>query len=288
MKPTYHFNGRRQEVFERIPGGGWPAGAVPSVSGAGRVPRAAAGCLRLVLLAAFCLALGRVPLGAAETVATGIIQPFIDVRLSAAVPGIVTARNVKEGDRVKAGDVLLELDNRLERLEVERRRLVRDQKRDVYEGTKKLFGTTKGVSKEELATNEAEFKVAAVEHDMALEALRRRQVITPHPGEITEIQIEVGEACQEHQPLIRLVDTSRCYFVTNLEAAQRNRFKPGQIVTLEVDTGDDRAIVQGTVSFLSPVVDPASGLTTMKVLIDNPDGRIRPGLTGGVLAQPQA
>lgn len=219
--------------------------------------------------------------------ATGIIQPFIDARLSASASGIVTLRNCKEGDRVKEGDVLLELNNSLERLEVDRRRIVRDQKRKVFESTKKLFGTSKGVSKEEMETSEMEFNVAAVEHDMAVEALRRKRVVAPHAAEIVEIRIEVGESCQEHQPVIRVVDNTQCYFVTNLEPAQRNRFKNDQKVRLEVELGDGRAVVEGKVVFLSPVVDAASGLTVLKILIDNKDGRIRPGLTGVVLADNQ-
>lgn len=222
---------------------------------------------------------------AAEAVAVGIIHPFIEVTLSAPVPGLVTGRKVKEGDRVRQGDLLLELDNNLERLEVERRRIVRDQKREIYEGTKKLFGTTKGVSKEELDQNEAEFRVAEVELGMAEEQLRRRQIITPHSGEITEILIEVGEACSSYQPLIRVVDTRQCYLMVNLEAAEQSRFKLGQRVMLEVDLGDGKAQVAGKVDFLSPVVDPASGLSVMKVLFDNQDGRIRPGLSGVVLTQ---
>ena len=222
---------------------------------------------------------------AAEPVAVGIIQPFIDVTLSAPVPGIVTSRKIKEGDRVRQGDLLLELDNNLERLEVDRRRIVRDQKRAVYESTKKLFGTTKGVSKEELDQTETEFRVAEVEHGMAEEQLRRRQIVTPHSGEVTEILIEAGEACGSYQPLIRVVDTRQCYLVTNMEARELGRFKSGQNVTLEVDLGDGKARVPGRIDFLSPVVDPASGLSVMKVLFDNKDGQIRPGLTGVVLSE---
>lgn len=240
-----------------------------------------------LLLVCFVLGFQAQSLHGAEVVATGIIQPFFDARLGVSASGVVMTRNFKEGDRVKAGDVLLELDSAMERLEVERRRVVRNQKRNVFETTKKLFGTTKGVSKEEMEAAEMEFNVAAVEHDMALEALRRKQVVTPHAAEIVEIHIEVGEACDEFQPVIRVVDATRCYFVTNLEPGQRNRFKKDQKVKLDVDVGDGRAVVEGKVDFLSPVVDPASGLTVLKILIDNQDGRIRPGLTGVVLSHNQ-
>jgi len=222
---------------------------------------------------------------AAEVVAIGIVRPFIDVKLSAAVPGIVTSRKVNEGDAVKQGDVLLELDNSLERLEVERRKVVRDQKRDDFEGTKKLFGSTKGISKEELDKKEAEYLVSVAEHDIAVEQLHRRQVLAPHTGVITDILIETGEACQPYEFLVQLVDTSRCYLLANIDAKDRARFKKDQEVTIEIDLGDGKVVVPGKVVFASPLVDPASGMQKVKVLFDNKDGKIRPGLTGGILAQ---
>ena len=98
---------------------------------------------------------------ASEMSSAGITEPFLDVTLSASVPGIITAQKVREGDLVKEGAVLLELDKKLEELEVERRKLVRDQKWSDFDGTQKLFKTTKGVSKEELEKKEAEYKIAA-------------------------------------------------------------------------------------------------------------------------------
>src|SRR3989442_11148475 len=62
---------------------------------------------------------------------SGITEPFLDVALSASVPGIVTVRQFKEGAFVKEGQVILELDKRLEELEVERRKLVVEVRRTV-------------------------------------------------------------------------------------------------------------------------------------------------------------
>ena len=243
--------------------------------------------MALALLSVFVIFARAVSLHAAEIQATGIVEPFMDVTLSAPVPGIVMSRKFEEGATVPAGAVLLELDNNLERLEVERRRIVRDQKQIEFDNLKKLFGTTKGVSKEELDTKEAEYRVAAVEHDMATEQLRRRQVIAPHAGVITEIMLEVGEACAAYQSLIQVVDTSQCYLVASIEASQGSRLKRDQNVRLDIDLGGGKAIVPGKIFFVSPLVDPASGLQKVKIIFDNKDGRVRPGLTGIVLSETQ-
>ena len=218
--------------------------------------------------------------GADPLAVTGITEPFLDVTLSTPVPGIITTQKFREGDFVQAGDVILELDKKLEELEVERRKLVRDQKWSDFDGTQKLFKTSKGVSREEVEKKEAEYKIAAVEHDMAVEQLRRRQVISPLSGTISEIVLDPGEACQPYQALVHVVDTRQCYFITHLEAQPAARLNLDQAMRLVIDTGAGPVPVQGKVVFLSPVVDSASGLQKVKVLFDNRDGKVRPGVSG--------
>lgn len=210
----------------------------------------------------------------------GITEPFLDVTLSASVAGIITAEKFKEGDFVKEGDVILDLDKKLEELETARRKLVVDNKKVDYEATEQLFKTTKAVSGEEREKKQVEYKIAAVEHDMAAEQLKRRSVISPLSGTITEMMLDVGEACQPYQPLVRVVDVRRVYFVANVEARTAALLKAGQQVKLSIDTGSAALPVQGIISFLSPVADPASGLLKLKVLFENPEGKIRPGLAG--------
>ena len=243
------------------------------------------GCL--TLLCAWAVTVEASLARAADLQPTGIIEPFLDVTLSTSVPGIVTTRKFEEGNFVKEGAVILELDSNIEELEVERRKIVRDEKRRDFEGTQRLFKTTKGMSKEEVDKKEAEYKVAAVEYDMAVEQKHRRQLIAPSGGVITEILIEAGEACQAYQPLVRVVDSRRCYLITNVEGRQANRLRLDQKVMLEVDLGEGKVVVPGAIVFLSPVVDPASGLQRIKILFENKDGRIRPGLTGFMLSETQ-
>ena len=240
-----------------------------------------------LLAAAVCFPLSA---SAADTTActAGITEPFLDTKLGAPSDGIISARRVKEGDAVKAGDVILELDKRLEDLEIERRRLVMEQKKFEWESTVKLFSNSKSISKEELDKKETDYKVAAREYEIAQEQMHRRLVIAPFDGVITDIYHQLGEACEARQtqdPLARLVDTKRCLFVSNMEAKAAAGLKLDQPTKLEIETGNAVMAVTGKVSFISPVVDPASGLVKVKVLFENPDGKIRPGLAGKMLLE---
>src|SRR6478735_1804253 len=57
---------------------------------------------------------------------SGITEAVDDATLSSSVIGIVRSRPFQEGAKVNKGDVILGLDNRLEEVEVLRKKLVRD------------------------------------------------------------------------------------------------------------------------------------------------------------------
>jgi RND family efflux transporter MFP subunit len=237
--------------------------------------------VRLLLTAwAACGLAGALLAADAPSRSPGITEPILDVTLSAAVPGTVAVRHFKEGDFVRQGQVVAELDKRLEELTVTRRKLLVDNLKIDLEGTEKLFNTTKSVSKDEYLKKELEFRVATVDHETALEQLRKRLTITPLDGYITEFYVEVGEERKEQEPMVRIVDTRQCYFVSNVEARAGAHLKVGQKVELEIESGATVVKVIGELTFVSPVVDPASGLMKVKALFDNPDGRIRPGVAG--------
>lgn len=212
--------------------------------------------------------------------ASGITEPIFDVTVGAPAAGIVSRRLFNEGDSVQAGQVLIELDKRLEELEAERRKLVEEQRKTDFEATRLLFQNTKGVSKEELEKREVEYKVAAVEREMAAEQLQKRLIAAPLAGQIVEFYVDVGEACQPYQSVLRLVDTRQCYFVANVEARAAAQLRLQQAVRLEIDAGAHPVLLEGRIVYLSPVVDPASGLLRVKALFDNPDGKVRPGVAG--------
>ena len=219
-----------------------------------------------------------VAVSAAPVEVIGITEPFEEVTLSAPVSGIVTVKARKEGDFVQEGAVILELDKKMEELELARRKLVVDLKLSDLESTRKLFKSTKGVSKEELEKKEMEYKLAVVEQEMAAEQLKRRVVTAPLSGIITEILLEVGEACQPLTPLAKVVDTRRCYFVANVEPSLGARCAVDKTLALRVESGAESIGLNSKISYLAPVVDAASGLLKVKAIFENPEGKIRPGV----------
>lgn len=234
---------------------------------------------------------------------TGLIEPLQQATLASTVVGRIERVLVKEGDVVKAGQPLVELERELETLDAERRLLVAENKAEIeiareraallereYQATVKLRSATGSVSQDELNKKEIESKLAqaevaqlvvreqieALEYKIAREQLERRIIRAPADGVITRVHAQPGEICEVRQPLVAFVNASSCYLVANLEPAVAARLSVGAKVRVRVESVE----VVGTVDSMSPVVDSASGLRRVKILLPNADGRITPGLVG--------
>jgi RND family efflux transporter MFP subunit len=252
------------------------------------------------------------PAVAQQISVSGISMPIQDITLSATVDGTIGKIYFKEGARVRKGQTLLTLDNRLEALEVERRKLLWENKAELesavarvetlsaqLRSTRELYESTHSVSKDELDQLELQYKLAVaeqkrleveearekIEYDMARENLAKRSQISPIVGTIIKLFLETGESCEANQPLVHVVNTTRCLFVCNLEEWAGRLLKAGQKVDLRIKTGKETVDKKGTVVFASPIVDPASGLLEVKVEFENADGAVRPGVAGFLLLQ---
>lgn len=267
---------------------------------------------RALLLFALLLGMETSPLWSQGLASRGITEPFRDANVSATVGGTVVAVKAKEGQFMREGETVIELDHALEALEVERRKLVAESTVEVdgararvetlradLEGTRKLHAGTKSVSLDDLQKKELEYRLAESELDRLLVAekreeieyriaeaqLAKRFITAPFDGIIVQILLEEGEGCNQQQTLFRIVDTRRCRLVVHMEQAPALKMKLGKAVSLKIQEPDGPVAVQGTVEFVSPVVDASSGLREVKVVFENPEGRIHPGVTGTIVGE---
>lgn len=220
------------------------------------------------------------PAVAAPRAVQGITEPFMDVTLSSSVQGTVYRILFKEGAEVAQGQVIMELDSKLEELEIQRRREVMARSGADYEATKQLFDRSKAVSKDELDKRYMEYKVAGAEYGIAEEQLRRRKIVAPFAGIIVELYLQPGAGCEPYQSLVRLVDTKQCYFTGHIEGVSGADLQLNQAVSMEVAGSRER--VDGVLIFIAPIVDSASGLAKVKALFPNAESRIRPGLAAKI------
>jgi RND family efflux transporter MFP subunit len=209
-----------------------------------------------------------------------LTEPVADVVLSARVPGQVAKIHHDEGDFVKSGTVLLEFEQKTELLEVERKQVQLETLQGELERSELLFKTSSSMPREELDRKRGEVAVARVELAQAKELVVHRQVIAPFDGIITLLPVKVGAYCDLAGPVMRMVDSREFHAVSNADPARAGHVRVGEKLTIEMGTAAGPVILEGVVVFVSPVVDPASGLMRLKVKFSNPESRVRPGVAG--------
>ncbi|MES3026032.1 MAG: efflux RND transporter periplasmic adaptor subunit [Pseudomonadota bacterium] len=275
------------------------AACKPARAAARRLTLAARGALCAAALAAAA------PVHAAQYV--GLVYPVHDLSLSMGVGGVVARLPVRAGQQVKAGQTLLVLDDRMQSIEVNRRQVVFEDNSELeasgeraralqtmLNDTRRVFKSTGSISRDEMSKLEVEYSAARARQEQLLAQKRRekleysgavqerslRAMTAPLGGVITRIDPKVGEWAKPGEPLMRLVDASRCFFTTNVPLAALAGLKTGQALTVSFEAAANAAPVTGKVSFVSSVADAASGLVEVRVDLPNPGLRIRPGIKG--------
>ncbi len=178
-------------------------------------------------LALCLLALATAPVWAQDTVQVEAIevkpQPLVEEvpltgsvtanrisGLSAQVEGLVRDLHVDIGDRVEAGDLLLELDDELRRVDLARARAELAQAQEQWSESQRRLREARTLAEGSIAASEirgleAQVRISEAERDAAqadlrrLEAeLERHQVRAPFSGTISGKSTEEGEWVSPH------------------------------------------------------------------------------------------
>jgi membrane fusion protein, multidrug efflux system len=263
------------------------------------------------LLAAFSFlqAGAQTPVAAFSASAPGVTQAMRDVKLSVTVAGRIESLLVSEGSRVRQGELLLHLDRTLEQLEVQRRRLLlqdhvridelKQKEQVLQQQVQSLLPllASGGVSRKQVEDEgialgnvmadrralEAVKEREQVELQLAQEAYERRHLRSPINGIVTKLAARQGESVAPSEPVITVVDTSRVRFIAAVPAAAGQRLRPGLSVRIDLGPEVRLSFRQAQLVFVSPVTDPSSGLVEVIAEFDNPEGVVRPGITGRLL-----
>lgn len=240
---------------------------------------------------------------------TGLIYPLHDIVMSSGVSGLVMRRAVRPGQSVSANQLLLVLDDRLQSIESDRRRVIFEDQSELHASRERLrilntllhdvravFNTTGSISKDELLRLEAEQlatqgrlaqlieqkKRERLEYESAEGDRLQRHITAPISGIVTKINPQVGEWAKSGEPLLNLVDTSVVILRLAIPHSSAKGLKVGATHLVKLEAGSSIPEIVGQVKFVSPVADPASGLVQIEITISNPGSRIKTGIKGSI------
>lgn len=219
--------------------------------------------------------------------------------------GTVTSIRVKEGDHVKAGDVLMTLDDKdvAQRVKVAEAayrealmaREAAEKNKHLAEITFKRYARLyeeRVISQQEFDQMETQSKVAQLESErIAGSADRARagleeakvhlgftRISAPFSGIVTERRIDTGSMASPGTPLLVIEDDSRYKIEAPVDERLLPRVKPGMAAFVTIDATGEK--ITGRIAKIVSSVDPAT--RTFRVEIEIKGSALRTGLYGRV------
>ena len=209
----------------------------------------------------------------------GTVRPKLQAVIEAKVSGRIETLAVTPGQKVKAGDLLAQLDAREIQARLDQARAVRDQAARELERARKLF-EQKITSQAEFDAVQARERVAAGAATEAETALGYLKIVAPFNGVVTRKLADVGDLAAPGKPIVEMEDPAALRFEAGVPEALIGGIKiAGQLpVRVSSLTSD----LQGTVVEIAPVADAASRTYLVKLDLPPMDA-LRSGQFGRVI-----
>ncbi|MCZ6766618.1 MAG: efflux RND transporter periplasmic adaptor subunit [bacterium] len=203
---------------------------------------------------------------------TATLEPEKKVTIVAKVAGEVTRLNVEEGDFVKKGQSLCQIEDAEYRIALEEARINRDQMKREFDRTKSLVEQNL-ISDKDNADAQFQAELAETKYQAALIKYRYTKVPAPFDGVITKRRVDLGQHTNLGAELFELIDPSPLLIRMYLPEKEIRDIHVGQEVTIEPDNRSG-VTLKGRVIRIAPEVDDRTG--TVKVTAET-RGQAMPG-----------
>ena len=206
----------------------------------------------------------------------GSIEAWTTLSLLSKLNGTVDEVLVREGQKVKKGDILARIEAEDYRIAVERARAAYNLAKAEYDRDKAIFA--KGVIPvAELETNKTGMETAKADLDNAELQLSRCTITAPMDGIVRKIDAKVGLQLAVGDPLAEILEIDRLKAVVGIPESEVSAVRGLDSVDIKLQALEDRTIT-GKVHFLSSSPETVARLFRLELAIDNLNGEILPGM----------
>jgi RND family efflux transporter MFP subunit len=207
---------------------------------------------------------------------TATVEAEEETGVVAKVSGVVEKLYVEEGDFVKAGAILAKLDDEMIAVQLEQAKAEMRKQENNYQRNEDLHAKNL-ISTEVYQQVKFEYERQKATYDLAELSLKYTSIRTPISGVVAERKIKVGNMVLQNQDIFRVSGLDPLVAILHVPERQLERMKPGQKTVLHIDalSGID---FSGYIKRISPVIDSRTGTVKVTVEVNDPTGRVRPGM----------
>lgn len=224
----------------------------------------------------------------------GVVTPIRTVDVKPQVSAVVTKVNVRDGQYVKAGELLFVLDARTEDANIAKAQaqLAKDSAA-LADAQRQLKRAQDLLARQFISQGSVDTNLAAVESwqatvnadKAAIDAVRVAQsfsrISAPQAGRVGVVNVTVGSALEANKTVLLTITQISPIAVTftlpqrNIADALSGLKEGGVAVTATL--ADNGGVFKGKLQFVDSAVDPASGVVKAKAYFQNDDEKLWPG-----------
>jgi membrane fusion protein, multidrug efflux system len=208
--------------------------------------------------------------------AIGTVHAVRGVTVSADLPGIVESITFESGRQVREGEVLVRLDTRQERAQLAAAEAQRDLAKISLDRVRGLV--EQGiVAQAELDRATAEHRQAEARVGEIRATIDRKQVRAPFSGVLGIRQVNLGQYLEGGAPIVPLQALDPVHVNFSVPQQQVGEMRAGGEVQVTAESFAGES-VSGRITAIDSVVDEATRNVQVQATLENPGGRLKPGM----------
>jgi membrane fusion protein, multidrug efflux system len=209
---------------------------------------------------------------------SGITEADKRAVLATRVAGIIGELPVKQGDRVKIGDVVLKLHAEEKVSAVENARQLKGQRQAELDAAERL-AKTGNLAKLQLDSARSALALATSLLDAAEMELARKEVKAPFDGVIDRIPVQLGSAVPLGGEVATILSLDPVIARGEVSERDLGYLKIGDKANVRLVSGQ---VAEGTVRYISRDASTATRTFRVEIAIPNGDGAIPAGMTAEI------
>ncbi|MBL8340071.1 MAG: efflux RND transporter periplasmic adaptor subunit [Rubrivivax sp.] len=208
--------------------------------------------------------------------AVGSLKARQGVMVRPEISGRIARLGFADGQRVRLGQLLVQLDDTLQQAQLEQAKAQASIARTNLQRSRELLGQG-FVSQSAVDQNAAALQVADAQVALAQAQLARTRVLAPFDGTAGLRSVDVGDYVKDGADVVRIEDLSALEVEFALPERYVARAKPGLPVELTLDAMPERTF-KGQVVALNSQVDANGRALMVRARVQNPQAVLRPGM----------
>jgi len=212
----------------------------------------------------------------ATLTAVGSIDAVQGVNMTAEMSGKVVRIGFEAGDRVAAGDLLVQQDISVENAQLRAAESSLELARINFERSKALLPNN-AISRSDYDNSQAQFTAARAQVDNIRAQIAKKTIRAPFAGRLGMRQINLGQVINDGQEIVSLQSLGPVFVNFLLPQQQLAQLKTGLMIRVTSDALPGQ-LFTGKITAIAPEVDVATRNIRVQAQLANPDDLLRAGM----------